>query len=82
MDGGRRRRVLNKLDQPVAINDLAGGQGEVLSHLELFGTEGWPPVHGALPVLQQVPPTPHQVLAGFGLGLAEHDGVRPDEICW
>src|SRR5262249_13871686 len=37
---GARRRVLDELDQPIAINDLAGRLGDVAADNESVGSDG------------------------------------------
>jgi len=63
---------LDELHQPVAEDHLAGGNGQVLSHLEALGAGGRGAADLPVQVVHQVVPPADQVLASF-LGNAIQD---------
>ena len=75
-------RVLQKLEELVAVNDLAGGEREISPDLESrkVGLADRELALAALKVLEHVCKAAHQVLAIFGKRRAQHLGVGEDEI--
>ena len=75
-----RRLVLDQLDKPVAVDHLAGRDGDVTADLECFRAGRRPCADDPLPVLQEVPEALHEVLAAGLQDAPLHCRVRRQEI--
>jgi len=75
--GVREWRVLDKLDQSVAVNDLSRCPRNVPAWLERVGTIGHRSCHRVLQVLQIVLCSPDKIQAARVTGLPENLGVGP-----
>ena len=73
---GRRRRVLDQLDQLVAKDDLAFRDGDLLADAEILGARRLAAVERALHVVEEILVAAREVLAALGHGLLDHLGVR------
>ena len=82
VDGGRRRRVLDQLEQVAAKHHLARGRGHVDAQLE-FGGIALADLQLALAslhILREHLHPPHQILAALADGVADQFGIGGDEI--
>ena len=76
----RRRRVLDELDQPVAIDHLAGSNRHVAANHEILGAERLLSADRALPILHHVAPAAHQIHPAFADGVAKDFRVGQQEV--
>jgi hypothetical protein len=74
------RLVLDELDQPVAVDDLARRHGQRLADLEPLYADRRPAIDGTLPVLEEVPESTHEVHAPLRAGSGEDLRVRQHEV--
>ena len=76
----RGGRVLDELDQPIAVDDLARGDRHRSAHLEGLRAGRLPAEHGPLPVLDEVHRTPEEVGPALLPGRLQDLGVGPREV--
>src|SRR5579859_7504838 len=76
MNARRARRVLDELDELVAVDDLARRHREVSSDLEGVGADGLASRDRTLPILDEILRAPQEVLTALGQGLTEDLRVR------
>src|SRR5688572_3663619 len=72
----RRWRVLDQLDQLVAEDDLALGDGDLLADAEVFRARRLAAAQRALDVVEVMFVAARKVLPALGHGLLDHLGVR------
>ncbi len=75
-----RRRILNELDQSIAINDLARGHRYIAPNDIILGANGLLAACRAFQILHQVAQAAHQVLSTFADGMPKQLGICQQEV--
>ena len=71
-----RGHLLDKLDQSVPKNHLARCHRDIATDLEILGADRLLAAYRALPVLDQVLKTAHQILSTIADGVLQQFGIR------
>src|SRR4029077_11014386 len=77
---GGRGRILDELDQSVAIDHLARRHGDITADLEILGADRLLAAYCALPVLNQVLKAAYQVLSAIADCVLQQLGICQQEI--
>jgi hypothetical protein len=75
------RRIADQFDQPVTIDDPAGGHSDIAADHEIFDADRFFALRRVLPVLDQVAQSADQIRPTLLNGAGKHFGVRPEEVC-
>ena len=75
-----RGRVLDQLDQSIAVNDLAGGDCQIAADREILGADRLLSADGALPIFRHIAQAGHQVHPAFADGLPKYFRIGRQKI--